>query len=176
MQETHASINTREIRKHYTWFFAGENPGEHNRAHTEAGVAIVIDNNWRNYIWDIQPYSDRLISITLGYSIPVSFISTYMPTASAETEKKDKHYKALYKVQTDLQKKGPTYTGGDFNARVQIKQSDEENCIGQHTFDKANITLATQDDGVVENRNYFITITYAVAWSKLSNFVLHKRV
>ncbi len=39
---------------------------------------------------------------------------------------------------------------------MQLKQSDEENCIGQPTIDKTNITLAAQDDGVVENSNYFI--------------------
>ena len=38
----------------------------------------------------------------------------------------------------------PTYTGGDFNARIQIKQTTEESCIGPHTFDQNNTTLANK--------------------------------
>ena len=36
-----------------------------------------------------------------------------------------------------MQKKGPTYTMGDFNARVQtIMNEDEKRYLGKHTFDK----------------------------------------
>merc|ERR1711924_92408 len=68
LQETHVNQNVREIRKHYTWFFAGDTDKNGGKNHTEAGVAIVIHNSLTNYIWDVQSYSDRLISLTLGYA------------------------------------------------------------------------------------------------------------
>ena len=71
--------------------------------------------------------------------------------------KKHIFYKTLNNRQTKVQKKRPTYTGGDFNARVQTKQTENEHCIGKHTFDKNNITLVSQDEDVVENRNMFVS-------------------
>ena len=62
----------------------------------------------------------------------------------------------LYKIQTKCQKRGPTYTCGDFNARVQKKESFMESCIGPHTFDRHNVHLEQQDEGVRENRRLFI--------------------
>ena len=93
LQETHVNQHVREIRKNYTWFFAGDTDKNSGKNHTEAGVAIVIHNELINYIWDIQSYSDRLISVTLGYAIPISFISTYHYTSTAKSEDKNNCYK-----------------------------------------------------------------------------------
>ena len=106
LQETHVNQNVREIRKNYTWFFAGDTEKNGGKNHTEAGVATIIHNSLVNYIWDIQSYSDRLISITLGYAIPVSFISAYMYTAAALSEDKNNCYKKIKEIQTQLQKQG----------------------------------------------------------------------
>ena len=38
------------------------------------------------------------------------------------------------------------------------KQTEEEHCIGTHTFDKSNITLETQDPKIEESRNLFIDL------------------
>jgi hypothetical protein len=34
--------------------------------HTDAGVAIVIAEELTNYMWDISPVNDRIISVTMG--------------------------------------------------------------------------------------------------------------
>ena len=70
-----------------------------NNNYTEAGVGIVIDNELNNYIWDIHPYSNRLISMTLGYAISISFTSTYIPTSTADQDKNEEAYDQLKKVQ-----------------------------------------------------------------------------
>ena len=98
MQETHVNMNVREMRKSgYTWFFGGDVDNPLKGQHTEAGVAIVIHRDLSNYIWDIDPISDRIITITLGYSIPISFISAYAPTSAADTETKEKFYNTVEK-------------------------------------------------------------------------------
>ena len=160
LQETHVNMNVREQRKHFTWFFAGSVDKKDSTGkrvlNTEAGVAIILNNELLNFIWDIQPISDRLITLTLGYSIPISFISAYMPYAYKDSEDKEFQYNEFNEHQIQLQKKGPTYTGGDFNARIQRKQGTSEQCVGQHSFDPHNNTLAQQDENIVENRNLFI--------------------
>ena len=94
---------------------------------TEAGVAIVIKNELKNYIWDVNPVSNRLMSISIGYAITISVISVYIPTAQHDLNYKEQNYKNLSKLQNQLQKQGPTYTMGDFNARVQTKEKETEN-------------------------------------------------
>jgi exonuclease III len=126
--------------------------------HTEAGVAIVVSNELINYIWDINPINDRIIAVTLGYSIPIRFISAYAPTSAAEPETKEKFYKQLKTIQTKLQKQGPTYTMGDFNARVQKRLHATEQPIGNFTFYKTNDNLGNhpQDSHTKGNRELFI--------------------
>ena len=161
LQETHVNLNVREQRKHFTWLFAGDVDKKtvdgKLTPNTEAGVAIVIDNELLNFIWDIQPISDRIMTLTLGYRIPINFVNSYSPHAKIHEDIKYEHYDKLKSVQLKLQGKGPTYTAGDFNARLQKRQTYAETCIGQHTFDKRNHTLATQTADVVENRNLLIT-------------------
>ena len=93
VQETHTNLNARESRSKYTWFFSGS---PHTQSeHTNAGVAIVVNNELLNYIQDIEPISDRLMYVTLGYTMPITLINVYMPTAAYETQAKENQYKQL---------------------------------------------------------------------------------
>ena len=66
-------------------------------------------------------------------------------------------YNELKTEQNKLQGKGPTYTLGDFSARLQIRYAENEiDIVGPHTFDKHNITLGTATTGVQENRRLFL--------------------
>ena len=61
LTETRGNQNTRETRKQYTWFFSGEE----GRSEYTAGVAIVIQNKFIQYVDDIEPIDDRLMYLTL---------------------------------------------------------------------------------------------------------------
>eukprot|EP00959_Pyramimonas_sp_CCMP1952_P459527 9478384-Pyramimonas_sp.AAC.1 len=95
--------------------------------------------------------------LTLGHTLPVTFISVYMPTAARDTATKEAAYRRLKSLQQKKQRKGPTYVAGDFNARVQVKNSSTEECVGPHTFDKHHITLGSQDDSVRESRTLLVS-------------------
>ena len=45
---------------------------------------------------------------------------------------------------------------GDFSARVQAKLSDEEQGVGQHTFDASNTRFDSMTEGVMRNRELFL--------------------
>ena len=81
----------------------------------------MISNELLNYITDIDPVNDRIMSITLGGTMPITCICNYSRTAAGEhtTEQKEEHYKQLKQTQEKHQSKGPTYVLGDFNARIQ---------------------------------------------------------
>ena len=132
--------------------------GEIN-TNTNAGVAIVINNELLNYITDIEPISDRIMTITLGHIMPITFINNYSPTATNYTiENKTEHYDNLKRTFQKHKSKGPTYIMGDFNARVQKKLNEQERCVGEHTFDKHRDRIGERaiDYPTRENREMFI--------------------
>ena len=60
--ETHNVHSQMEIRESYTWYFSGlDKKGNTNR--TEAGVAVVIPNKYKNYILDLIPIYERIIVV-----------------------------------------------------------------------------------------------------------------
>ena len=126
--------------------------------YTEAGLAIAINNKYKQNIDTIHPISDRLMAITLKGTVNISFINIYAYTATATQEQKELLYKQLKASQIGLRKQGPVYTMGDFNARIQkADNTQEEKVIGQHTFDKQNIGITGQADDVADNRELFIS-------------------
>ena len=44
------------------------------------------------------------------------------------------------------------------NAKIQTKQGPHEDCIGPHTFIKANVTIEKQAKGAEDNRQRFINL------------------
>ena len=142
LQETKINLNAKEQRTHYTFFFSGDTTnlkqnGDIND-YTHAGVAIVISNELLNYIQDINPINDRIMTITLGYVKPLTIICNYSypATKNHDIDTKINHYELLLKTQKKHHNEGPTYTIGDVNAKVQIKPTNAETPIGPHTFDK----------------------------------------
>ena len=112
-------------KKNYTIYFSGNEQLKNGKGeilrNTNAGVGFIINNELKNYIEDIEPINDRIMTIPFVGTLPVTFICNYSPTAQATTDEKIAHYKLLRETQEKHQSKGPTYTLGDFNARIQKK-------------------------------------------------------
>ena len=164
LQETYINYSSIEQRKNYTFYFSGDpsrkNAKGETHHYTTAGVGFVINNELKNYITDIEPINDRIIAITFGYAAPLTFICNYSrpATKTSTTEQKRAHYAELVKIQRRKQSEGPTYTIGDFNARIQKKLSPLEKPVGPFTFDKNNDTMnrRTPEDLAKENRSLLI--------------------
>ena len=64
----------------------------------------------------------------------------------------------LRKIYREANQKGPIYTGGDFNARIQEQLGQGENkIIGKHLFDSDNTNLELDlDESKAENRKQMI--------------------
>ena len=149
IQETMVNQICKERRKHHTIYFSGTDSGNN---HTEAGVAIMIKNTHLRNIHNINPIDDRLMSITMRGSLEYSFINTHLHTAE-HTERNQPRYNALSQEFSNLNRKGPTYIGGDFNARIHESEGfDNELTVGPHLFDKNNPRLHLFDAGMTENR------------------------
>ena len=63
LQETHLNITKTEKRGRYTIFYSGDERSK--STHTPAGVAIMIHNKHKNTIADINPMSDRIMTLEL---------------------------------------------------------------------------------------------------------------
>ena len=141
--ETQINKNPKEIRETYTWYFSGENRIKEDGKFV-TGVGILIKSTLNNYIKEVIPVNDRIITITLNYTLPITFIGVYAPPSERTKKEKEAFYKALTKRTAKKHKaKGPTYILGDFNASIQKHLSINEYGIGNHTFNPTNITLET---------------------------------
>jgi hypothetical protein len=45
---------------------------------------------------------------------------------------------------------------GDFNARIQTKLTEEEDCIGNYTFNADHVRINTQTEDTIDNRDRLI--------------------
>ena len=96
------------------------------------------------------------MTMTLHFTLPITLISVYAPTADKTLEQKETFYEIAQKELMKAQNKGPTDLAGYVNARVQIHASPEETGIGAHTFDKEHITLDEQAFDTRQHREHFI--------------------
>ena len=114
LQGTHTGGTGRWIRNGNTWYFSG---GEEERTiHT--GVAVVIRNELRNYINDVEPISDRMIKLKLKGVVLLTFLGAYAPTALATDATKQSFYKTMREQICKEKNKGLLALNGDFNARI----------------------------------------------------------
>ena len=104
LQETKSKFDSKEVRKDYTWHFSGDRHTSQTQVF-EAGVAIVVHNSILKHVVDVIPWSDRIISITLQASMPLTFISAYAfparrkqgeDTAAEQREKQQKDQEIFY--------------------------------------------------------------------------------
>ena len=77
IQETHVGDESREqfIKSNYSWCFSGGAQG----ATCYPGVAIVVKNEPRNFIKDIEAIDERLMTLTLTGQIDVTIVAAYAP-------------------------------------------------------------------------------------------------
>ena len=154
IQETHVGTNSKETHKEHTWYFSGE---VRSREGYTAGVGFVIENRFLQYVEDVEPVNDRLCLLRLRHAAPITLIAIYIPQAMRPEEEKTDMYKLITKQMKKYTHKGPTYTLGDFNARVQTRLSPaDEQSIGPHTFDHRNADPLGRSEEVICSRQLFI--------------------
>ena len=98
------------------------------------------------------------MTITLKATIPITIIAVYAPTAQQPSLNKIQFYDTIKTIFNKYKSKHIVHIVGDFNARIQIKTAEAETCIGEHTFNKENITLDKQDEQMEESRQLFIEL------------------
>jgi exonuclease III len=152
IQETWIYQCAVERRAKYTIFFSSDDNNLNNR--TEAGVAIMIKNKHLNKIIDIEPISDRLMSISLRGTVTYTFVNTYMHT-SAHPDKNPALYKLVSSTVNKYKAGGPVFIGGDFNADIQSTDISINKIVGPRTFDKEHEHTLT-DEGMISNKDELI--------------------
>ena len=104
----------------------------------------MIKNELLKMTEDIDTIDDRLMTLTLRGTVPHTFTNTYMYTAENH-ELNVERYTKLEKTHGEVSRKGPNFTGGDFNARF-IEQEQEPGIMGPHFFDKHNNRKGVRTD------------------------------
>ena len=122
-------------------------------------MSFVLRNELNKYVEDVIPHSNRLTEIRLKGSAPTTIINCYAPQAASDEQTKTDFYDSLQKAIRKAPKKGPIVIIGDFNARLQEPDNEEESeWIGEHTFAKGSETTWQQTPEVEENRELLLNI------------------
>ena len=125
-------INHEERRRNYTWYFAQTDKEVED---TRAGVGVVIKNEFRNYIMDIEPISGRIMRINFNATLPITLLTVYAPTAQSTTDRKEAFYKQLIETYQQHQAANIVLTSGEFNAKVgRCGGPHKEHLLGYNTF------------------------------------------
>ena len=112
-------------------------------------MGIIIRNDFKNYVTDIDTINERLMTLTLKGKIDVTLIAAYAPTAIAPAEEKDNFYELLTKETNKYKKKGIMYIGSDLNAKL-IHPGELEEGYGQYIFKEG--PPVSEGQGVEDNR------------------------
>ena len=143
LQETHIAQNNKERREKFTWY---TNDNEDSKREF-AGMAFVINNEHNKQIEDLKPHTSRIVELILRSSAPLTIVNVYAPQSGRPEEEKEQFYQQLKEVLSKTNKKGPILIIGDFNARLQEPEDEEEEeWIGEHTYAKGQPTTWQQSD------------------------------
>ena len=154
-QETHISQNSKEKKKDYTWYLNGNEQGEREFA----GMAVIIRNHMSKFVTDIIPHSSRIVEIKLAGTSPISILAVYAPQSGRPQEEKSNFYELLHKLIQGINKGGPWLVMGDWNAKIQeADNEEEEKWIGPYTFGKGEETTWEQSEEVENNREHLLEL------------------
>lgn len=151
LQETHIGDEIKESfkRSKFTRFLSGGAP-EQKGEQCHHGVGIIVRNEFRNFITDVETINERFMTVTVNGKFPVTFVAAYAPTAIATAEEKDDFYDKFTEITKRYKRKGIMYIGSDMNAKLQHGGDIEEEGYGPHIFGEGH--PVTEGQGVEDNR------------------------
>ncbi|KAK3784049.1 hypothetical protein RRG08_025243 [Elysia crispata] len=106
-----------------TWIY---DAGKTEESPETKGMAFLVRKNFKDYIEGFCKHSDRVISCKVKLQEgPLQIIQVYAPTTDYDDEEAEKFYEDL---ENAIEKKcANTVIMGDFNAKIGVKDEDEEN-------------------------------------------------
>ena len=93
------------------------------------GVAMVVKNELRSCVADVEPVNGMIQVMTLRGSPNIRIVGCYDPTAQRPSEER-LHYTKHYSKLLNRHGYQVVYVLGDVNVRVQIAQEGEQPRIG----------------------------------------------
>ena len=153
------------------WMIGAILSGKEGSLRTFAGVGFMIAPHVRQSVTGFLQYSDRLASMRLR--VPggqLCLISVYAPT-----DTKDYSYEYRRSFHDEVQDfilsqrvHGPTFVLGDFNARLHLRRSSEESCLGPGVFGNPSKVLEP-----TSNRELLLETCQAMESVLINTFFQH---
>ncbi|XP_047476471.1 craniofacial development protein 2-like [Penaeus chinensis] len=174
LQETHLSDLGTPKEKDYTFFWQGKSQEQHR----EHGVGFAVKNSLLSKVKLGSNGSERLLTLRLNTTeSPVTLISVYAPTLSANPDTKDEFHKSLAAILRTIPSTEQLVLLGDFNARV---GADYESCFGHFGIGKMNdngqrlLELCTCHNLCVTNSFFRTKSQHKVSWRHPSSKHWHQ--
>ena len=95
LQETHGRTSHKETREDTCWYFSTSTKKLESHEAKYRGVAVVINKKLDKQIAKVIPHSDRLMSMELRLTPPLTVISAHAPHAFRPEEEKEEFYAEL---------------------------------------------------------------------------------
>lgn len=131
---TETEVNSSSVESHdeFIFLFSSDiQPGKNDREH--AGVGIVIHKRLKPFLYEVRQNNGRMMAIRLrSHGMNLAFLCCYAPHSGHSTETKESFYESLQSMLNEFN--DVTYLGGDFNARLHHRYSNEINIMGPHIY------------------------------------------
>ncbi|XP_063611353.1 craniofacial development protein 2-like [Penaeus indicus] len=114
----------REIGEGYKLYYSGSRPGGN-------GVGIILDEELKQRVVEVQRPSDRLMSIKVlaGKSL-INIVSSYAPQIGCEDQEKEEFREQLEQSVREIPKEEEIILGADLNCHVGETAVGYEACHG----------------------------------------------
>ena len=154
LTETQVNFSSVESHDEFIFVFSSDiQPGKNDREH--AGVGIVIHKRLKPFLYEVRQNNGRMMAIRLrSHGMNLAFLCCYAPHSGHPTETKESFYESLQSMLNEFN--DVTYLGGDFNARLHHRYSNEINIMGPHIFGRGRSYLERVAPTTRENRDLFV--------------------
>ena len=154
LTETQANSSSVESHDEFIFLFSSDiQPGKNDREH--AGVGIVIHKRLKPFLYEVRQNNGRTMAIRLrSHGMNLAFLCCYAPHSGHSTETKESFYESLQSMLNEFN--DVTYLGGDFNARLHHRYSNEIKIMGPHIFGRGRSYLERVAPTTRENRDLFV--------------------
>ena len=141
MQETHVNGSSYWLDDGFLIILSGDEGSDRSYA----GVGFIVAPWLKHAVTSFLQFNGRLASIRIR--VPggqICLVTVYAPTNKKPFEDRHAFYSEAGEFIRAQRSHGPTFTLGDFNAKVHKRLPGEENIIGNHVFgNPAHVCNAT---------------------------------
>lgn len=135
------------------------------------GVGFLLNERCKQSVTAFVPISDRIATITLNGTTPLTIVAVYAPTEVSPDDEKDRFYIDLQNILNEIPKRGPILVVGDLNAQMGTSRTGWEEVMGKFSCGNLNdnglrlVSFASYNSLIIANTYFRHKPIHKMTWS-----------